>query len=153
MKKNQPVKNKKINPRFIVDKINKILESKQKYLLWVLILIAIGASGASIYFYNRYYRSTQDPQKAVKIETDKLLAKVSKIVLLPEGETPTVATISDPDKLKNQPFFKDAQSGDKVLIYTNVKKAFIYRPGTGKIISIAPLSIDGSSEFNTPVSK
>lgn len=129
---------------------NKILESKQKYLLWILILIAVGASGVSIYFYNSYRQANQSPQEKIKAETDKLLTQVSKIVLLPGGETPTIATISDPDKLKNQPFFSDAQEGDKVLIYTNAKKAFIYRPSIGKIISVAPLMIDALPELNTP---
>lgn len=122
-------------------------------LLWTLVLIAVGASVVSIYFYNRYRLATQDPQKAVKAETDKLLAKVSRIILLPGEEMPTIATISDPDKLKNQPFFSDAQKGDKVLIYTNARKVFIYRPSIDKIISIAPLTTGGSSESYVPPPK
>lgn len=138
---------------FIVNNIKKALKFRQHYLLLILIIVAIGASATSVYFYNRYRQTNQSPQEEIKAETDKLLAQVSKIVLLPGGETPTIATISDPDKLKNQPFFSDAQEGDKVLIYTNAKKAFIYRPGIGKIISVAPLMINGSSEFNVPAPK
>lgn len=133
--------------------IKKSYEFKQKYLLWILILIIIGVSGISIYFYNRYRLAIQDSQKTVQAETDKLLAQISKIALLPNEEMPTIATVSDPDKLKNQPFFREAQKGDKVLIYTNAKKAFIYRPGINKVISIAPLIMGGSSEFGNPASK
>lgn len=122
-------------------------------LLWILILIVIGASGVSVYFYNRYRQATQDPQEIAQTESEKLLARVSKITLLPSGETPTIATISDPEKLKSQPFFNEAQTGDKVLIYTNARKAYIYRPSINRIISIAPLMTGDSSEFNTPASK
>lgn len=131
-------------------KINKILKFKQKYLLWVLILIAIGASGVSIYFNNRYHQAIQDPQTTAKAEADKLIAQISKIILLPSEETPTIATVSDPDKLKNQPFFNDTQKGDKVLIYTNARKAFIYRPGSNKIINIAPLTIGNPTPTPIP---
>lgn len=70
-------------------------------------------------------------------------------MFLPIGEIPTVATVSEPEKLKNQEFFKDAKKGDKVLIYTNARKAILYDPLADKIITIAPVSLDKNS--NTEV--
>ena len=61
--------------------------------------------------------------------------------MLPTGETPTIATVTDASKLKDQAFFTNAVTGDKVLIYTNAKKAFLYRPSTNKIINIAPVNL------------
>ena len=59
-------------------------------------------------------------------------------------ETPTIATVSDPEALKNQAFFVDAKKGYKVLIYSNAKKAFLYDPSADKIVNIAPLNTEAS---------
>lgn len=47
----------------------------------------------------------------------------------------------DPEKLRDQPFFANAQRGDKVLIYANAKKAILYNPPSNKIIEVAPVNI------------
>ena len=52
---------------------------------------------------------------------------------------PTVATVSDINKLRTQPFFTNAKNGERVLIFKNTKKAIIYRPSTNQIIEIAPI--------------
>ena len=74
-------------------------------------------------------------------EASQLLAEVGKLMVLPENEQPTIATVTDLEKLKDQPFFAKAQVGDKVLIYTSAKKAILYRPTENKIIELAPLSV------------
>ena len=70
-----------------------------------------------------------------------VVAEISKIMILPVGEDPTVATVADPEKLKGQSFFVNAKKDDKVLIYTNAKKAILYRPSERKIVEVAPLNI------------
>ena len=80
-------------------------------------------------------------------EVKKVVAQVGKLILLPEGETPTIATVSDPSALKNQAFFADAKKGDKVLIYTNAKKAILYDPVIKKIINVAPVNT-GDAKLN-----
>lgn len=122
-------------------------------LVGVLVLIA--ALGSAYYFYDRYQKSqdeistlVNDPQAVVQKQTEELLADIGKVVDLPEGENPTVATVNDSTKLKEQPFFSEAENGDKVLIYTEAKKAFLYRPSTKKIIEIAPVNI-GEEESKT----
>ena len=51
-----------------------------------------------------------------------------------------MATVSDPEKLKDQPFFAKAQKGDKVLIYSNSQKAILYSPTEDKIVEVAPIN-------------
>lgn len=77
-------------------------------------------------------------------EIKELVDKVGKLVILPDEE-PTIATVTDPDKLSDQAFFSSAKTGDKVLIFTNAKKAILYRPEQNKIIEVAPVNI-GESE-------
>ncbi len=66
---------------------------------------------------------------------------MGRLITLPEGEEPTVATITDIEKLKDQTFFQKAKNGDKVIIYTNAKKAILYDPIARKIIDVAPVNI------------
>lgn len=62
-------------------------------------------------------------------------------MILPEGETPTIATVSDADKVKSQTFFQRAENGDKVIVYQQAKKAILYRPSIHKIVEVTSISI------------
>jgi len=109
----------------------------------IIILIVIIAVGVSVYFYFQYQKNQkllQNPTLAAAEETRLLLEKVSKIIELPAGENPTVATVSDKSKLSDQQFFANAQDGDKVLIYIKTSKAILYRPSTNKIVEVAPVN-------------
>src|SRR5258708_1233441 len=124
-------------------------------LLPVLIILTLIGLGSAGYFYFKYQKSQHelqlaktDPstlQKASQAEVKSLLAEVGKLIELPSGEDPTVATITDISKLKDQPFFAHAKNGDKVLIYTNAKKAILYDPNAHKVIDVAPVNIGTSS--------
>ena len=105
--------------------------------------VAISLAGA-VYFYAQW-QGLKAPPASLENESSELVASVGKLMLLPEGETPTIATVSDLEKLKDQPFFVNANNGDKVLIYTNAKKAILYDPVAHKIIEVAPINIG-----NTP---
>lgn len=108
----------------------------------VLILIAVGFAG---YFWRKASVLEKNPQEAAQEETSKLLADVSKLIVLPEGEVPTVATVTDLEALKDQPFFAKAKQGHKVLIYTNAKKAILYDPVAHKIVEVAPINLGGQT--------
>ena len=82
-----------------------------------------------------------DPK--AKEEAKKIVEQVAKLVILPENEDPTIATVTDPAKLSDQPFFINSEAGDKVLIYQEAKRAILYRPSNNKVIEIAPLNTDG----------
>lgn len=115
-----------------------------KILPIILIFSLIGTIGTT-YFYLQY-KSTQkrltNPAEAVKAETKILVDKVGKHILLPTGEEPTIATISDKDKLSGQPFFTNAKKGDKVLIFNGAKKAILYDPEKDLVLEVAPINQD-----------
>lgn len=81
----------------------------------------------------------------------ELTKQIGASFQLPAGETPTLATVSDASKVRSQAFFKDSQNGDKVLLYSKAGEAILYRPSTKKIISVAPVNLngDGSSVKST----
>jgi len=84
-------------------------------------------------------------------EVEKLVNLVGKLMELPAGENPTVATIKDKEKLTDQPFFSRAENGDRVLIYAQAKKAILYRPSTNKIVEVSVINIGGQNQLvSTP---
>lgn len=109
---------------------------RRYFLVFSVVVLAIIGG----YFYKNKI-SYKNPELAAEMEARDLAEKVGKLILLPKDEVPTIATVSDPEALKNQAFFKDAKKGDKVLIYTNTKKAILYDPVANLIINVAPVSL------------
>jgi hypothetical protein len=114
----------------------------KRMLTILLVVLALGGIGGSYYFYNQYKTIKENPNIEAQKETDALVASVGKIMELPKGETPTVATVLDKEKLKDQSFFSTAENGDKLLAYTKAMQAILYRPSTNKIVAVAPIDIN-----------
>lgn len=119
-----------------------VKNEKKKFAKIILIVIIFalvaGSLGTAGYFYFKYKKAV--PGNAAKDEAGSYAAKISRFMALPEGEEPTLATVADREKLKDQPFFADAQNGDKVLIYSKTNEAILYRPSANKIIKVVSLS-------------
>lgn len=107
-------------------------------ILSVAVVISLGLAG---YFYMSLASLRSDPQVSAGKETETLIAAIGKLIELPENETPTIATVTDPELLRDQPFFANAVKGDKVLIYTNAKKAILYDPVNHKLREVGPLDL------------
>ncbi|MBI1863442.1 hypothetical protein HYS00_04980, partial [Candidatus Microgenomates bacterium] len=113
----------------------------------IIIGLLIGAVLAlipSYYFYNKYQvtaKLLKNPQQAARQEVESTVAKLGQLMVLPKDETPTIATVTDRNKLKEQPFFAKAENGDKVILYIKAKKAILFREKANKIIEVAPINI------------
>lgn len=126
------------------------LSGKYKNLIFILTIIALIGLGAAGYSFFQY-QSTQKELKAIKQaagasqsasgdQLSKILVEIGKIMKLPEGEIPTMATISDIGKLKDQPFFQNGKNGDILLVFNKAGKAILYNPTDKKIVEVAPVS-------------
>ncbi len=107
-------------------------------------LVALVAIAAGAYYYNQYNSLNnilKNPNIAVEKQTKELVGQVSKLMMLPTDEQPTIATVTDAGKLKDQTFFAHAKNGDKVLIYVKARQAILYRPTTNIIVAVAPVNI------------
>lgn len=115
----------------------------------IALVLSLGLAGASYYLYQNSQQELakikNDPRSVAQEEAKALIAKIGGLIALPAGEDPTVATITDKEKLKDQPFFAKTENGDKVLIYTSAKKAYLYRESINKIIDVAPINIGTNS--------
>ena len=82
-------------------------------------------------------------------EIESLKKEISDKIMVPEGETPTIATVTDISKLESQPFFRLAQNGDKFVIYGSTRMAILYRPSTHKIVNVAPFNANDQANTSS----
>lgn len=124
---------------------------KKTIILLILALFALllGTSGFFYYQYQmlrtQFQNSPLAAQKAAQEETKKLVTEISRFMILPKDETPTLFTVTDVRKLKNQLFFRQAENGDKGLIFTKEKLAILYDPKVQKIVNVGPINTDDHS--------
>jgi len=122
---------------------------RDRRIVTILSILLIIVVGLAFYFWNqtRVLTSTSisGGNDLSQSEIEGLISKVGTLMFLPSDEVPTLATVSDPEKLKDQPFFAQAKVGDKVLIYAKSQKAILYDPVANKIVNVAPINLGGQS--------
>lgn len=131
--------------------------SKKTIIPAFVLILLIFAIASSVYFYTKYQKaqkmltSTPLSAKEAQEEVKSLTEKVGKLVELPKDEIPTIITVKDVEQVKNIAFFANAKNGDKVLVYTNAKKAILYDPVLNKVIEMGPLLLPTpSNAASTP---
>lgn len=123
---------------------SKVLGLRSVIVLLLLIILAGG-----VYIYMKREQKSETPDQVAQDEITSVIQSVGKLIVLPQDEVPTLATVADPQKLQGQTFFAAATKGDKVLIYTKAKKAILYNPTKNIIVEVAPLNLgqtDGGSQ-------
>jgi len=121
----------------------------QRVLLGLLIIVAVGGTGSSIYFYKRYSALKANPNAEAQKESAVLMMALSRLIELPKDETPSVVTIVDKTKLADQPFFKNAENGDVLFAYVSTKEAILYRPSINKIVQVASINVSADAATQT----
>jgi hypothetical protein len=124
--------------------MKKVKLTKVNMLIVALVVVAAAGLAGAGYLYAQNQQLKNNPQTAQdanKARVAELKAKVAKRIAVPKDETPVLATVSDKTKLKDQPFFKDAENGDAILIFPQAKKAIIYREKTDFIVNSGPIAI------------
>jgi len=119
-------------------------------LLFIFVVLFTTVAGLAVYYYIQYnsIKNNPDNYNLAKQEATQLTQKIGQFMELPKEE-PSVATITDKNKLKDQLFFANSENGDKLLIFTKAGEAILYRPSTNKIITVAPINLQ-TSQSPTP---
>lgn len=135
------------------DKKKRKLIPKASTIVIVILLLAL--AGGGYYFYNKYSETKQEVEKLStvqgqqelnKSQTEQLLSEMRSIIVLPTGEDPVVATITDVKQLDKNEFYKDAQNDDRVIVFAKAQKAYIYRPSTKTIVNVGAFQLDQQSQ-------
>jgi hypothetical protein len=120
-----------------------------KFVNFILFLVLIIVSYA-------YYQSKSEldllknPEAQAQVmrkEAEEIIAMVSKVALLPEGdEFPEVLTIENADlAIQEQPNLTGVVTGDKILLYMKSGKAIVYSPSRNIIVNILPVVLQSPS--------
>lgn len=138
----------------MTSKVGNVMKKINKRVLgtMLLVVLAVGGVGFGVYMYQQVEALKNDPktsQQAQQNKVNTIKNKVAALISIPNDETPILATVDDTEKLKDQPFFKDAENGDAILIFPQAKKAIIYRESQNKLINVGPIAITSDTAGTT----
>jgi hypothetical protein len=122
----------------------RVPRNKRIYMQIVIVALLLVMAATAGYFAKSYYDLRANPDKAAEAETKQLTEAVGKLYQLPSDETPIIGKVKDKEKLKDQPFFKNAQNDDDIFIYQKSKIAIIYRASENKLINVGPVAMDSA---------
>jgi hypothetical protein len=123
----------------VIEKKKVSKKNRGKFVRVSSILVIVLCLGYGVYFaWNKFeipnylnFRSSS---------SEKLVKDVGKLVNLPQDESPSIMTVTNLESLSGQVFFREAEVGDKVLVYSKARKAILYRPSSKKVILSASLT-------------
>ena len=122
----------------------------RRYFLLIIIVVVLAALAAA-YELGRASVYRAYPELSSAEQATAVLAKVSALIQLPSGETPTIASITDAASAsKTQPFLANAQNGDILIVYAQAKTAYLYRPSTNKLIAVGPIASAPAQQAAAP---
>ncbi len=132
---------------------NKLTARRRVAAMVALVLIILG--GYSIY--QKYFHLT--PTQIAQKELAAAVAGVSKLIILPQGDEPVLATVTDAKTLiAQQAFFAGAVNGDQLLLFPRNLKAVLWSPSRNVIVNVGPIQQPQSAsaaagiQTNTPAS-
>ena len=124
---------------------------KKILILTLFIAILLACTGVTFYFYRLYTASQKQLSDLTakvplmtseKQEDTSLVARVARHILLPSDEMPLIQTVMDVSVFKNEPFYKNAQNGDKILVYAN--RAILYNPTEDRVMEVGVVRSENS---------
>ncbi len=77
-----------------------------------------------------------------QVDIANVKAAVSKLMILPSNEEPTLASVQDKSKLADEFLRSKTENGDKVLVYTDNHLVIVYRPSIQKIAAVGVANVD-----------
>jgi uncharacterized protein HemX len=136
-------------------------KKSSKLRIGLLLLIVIGLIVAGLILINDRNKLKEEVNKlssqsqiAASDEATQLNSEAHRLVELSTDEVPSIATVADAGKLKQQfKGFETTQNGDKLLIYTQSKQIIVYRPSSKKIVSIVQITLGQGAPTTGTVQK
>lgn len=99
--------------------------------LFVIIVVL-----AIVFSLGAMYKADQAAdEKLLKVENQVMLDRISKLLNLPD-EAPIISTVNSKEDFAKAPAFRDAEKGDKLIVWVSANQAVLYRPSTNKVIDV-----------------
>lgn len=142
------------NKESLLQKINflrKFITKRRVVAMAAVMLIILGG----YFVYEKYFNLT--PAEKAKKELAAAVAGVSKLIILPQGDEPVLATVTDAKTLiAQQAFFAGSENGDQLLLFPRNLKAVLWSPSRNVIVNVGPIqqqqsaSADQQPASNSP---
>lgn len=122
--------------------------SKKKLVVSVLVIVVALAGFLAYREYSHTKDVANDPELAKQEEIKKTIKDVASHVQFNGVDKAVVSTVNDNElaNLQKQDFFKEAQAGDKILVYAESKRVILFRPSLNKIVNMTQLSVTTGTE-------
>ncbi|HYF04616.1 MAG TPA: LytR C-terminal domain-containing protein [Patescibacteria group bacterium] len=122
----------------------------------IAIIIVLVLAGAGYWVYTGQAGSAdgaEETSDSTPASTnEEVLAKLSKIYVVPEGEVAQVRNAGEVmQSLADKSILGNAQESDKLIIYNSAGKVIVYRPSTNQVVNILPLNPQQSQPADTGV--
>jgi hypothetical protein len=120
--------------------IKPVFKKVKSYKFITILLVIMLIIVASLYFQEK--KKVKSLRNMANIEIEEVVGMVGQLIILPDDLKPNIATIENVDKLreKESDFYKNAEGGDKLLIYPN--QVILYNPERNIIVNVAPIIPD-----------
>lgn len=131
---------------FVSHGLNKLTTRRRVVALVILVLVILGG----YIVYQKYFHLT--PAEKAQKELAAAVVAVSKHIILPEGDQPVLATVTDAKTLiAQQAFFAGAVNGDELLLFPRSLKAVLYSPSRNIIVNTGPIQQSQTAPAGTAV--
>ncbi len=111
------------------------------YILIILLIIGGVLKIRSTFFPTPTIQNSTFQTSNLSPEFQTILTRVNRHLLIHPSQTPTITTLQeiDPLRAENEVFFKDAEVGDKLLIWRD--RAVLYSPSKDILLAVWPLNV------------
>jgi uncharacterized protein (UPF0333 family) len=123
-------------------------------LLFGLVLVAVVSVGGWWAFSSQSSDdlanlSANAGAKLTETQVDAVVARISKFMVVPETERPSVVVLKDTASLaQQQAFYKDAKDGDVLVVYST--RAIIYDAKANKLVGVSPIQQNTATPVPSP---
>jgi hypothetical protein len=118
------------------------MKSSHKLFLGLVVVVLVGVgvwwafsaqSGGSL-----ANLSSNATVKLTDAQVKEVISRISKFMVVPTDETPSVVVLRDVQSLQaQQPFYNGAKDGDILVLYSN--RAIIYDADANKLVAVGPI--------------
>lgn len=89
-------------------------------------------------------------EKLTDSQVQTVIARVSKFMVVPSDEKPSVVVLRNVAELAaQQPFYRDAKDGDVLIVYSS--RAIVYDAKANKLVSVSPIQQNTATPVPTAV--
>lgn len=130
------------------------MKTTYKLMLGIVIVALVGAGG----WWAFNSQSSDDlanlsanaGEKLTDSQVQAVVSRVSKFMVVPSDEKPSVVVLRGTAELAaQQPFYRDAKDGDVLIVYSS--RAIIYDAKANKLVSVSPIQQNTATPVPTAV--